>query len=118
MRDDCLKRQVQFSSIETMANYMVHDFLRLSDHGSSSEEEEVAAIVSRRLGTKKRRVGSVFGHHVVYRDRQMGHIRLYNDYFVDQSVYRDELFRRWYVLVKTRLLIFSYFGVPSFEMMI
>lgn len=60
----------------------------------------------------------MFGHRVINRDRKMGYIRLYNDYFVDQSMYRDELFRRWYVLVKTRLLIFSYFGVPSFEMMI
>lgn len=79
---------------------MVRDFLGLSDHGSSSEEEEVVAIVSRSLGTKKRRVGSVFGHRVINQDRQMGHIRLYNDYFADQSMYPDELFRRRYMLVK------------------
>jgi hypothetical protein len=65
-----------------MANYMVRDFLGLSEYGSSSVEK-VVAIVSRRMDTNKRRGGSVLGHRVTNRDRQMGHIRLYNDYFAD-----------------------------------
>jgi hypothetical protein len=44
----------------------------------------------------------VLGHRVTNRDRQMGHIRLYNDYFADQCVYFDELFRRRCVFVKPR----------------
>jgi hypothetical protein len=84
-----------------MENYMVRDFLGLSEYGSSSEEE-VATIVIRRMDMNKRRWGSVLGHRVTNRDRQMGHIRLYNDYFADQCVYFDELFRRRCVFVKPR----------------
>jgi hypothetical protein len=100
-----------------MANNMVRDFLGLPEDGISSEEEEIATIVSRIMGPNKRRGGFVLGHRVINRNRQMGHIRLYNDYFTDQSVYSNELFRRRYVFVEPRLLIFSYADVASFEMM-
>jgi hypothetical protein len=45
--------------------------------------------------------GSLEGHHVVNRDRQSGHCRLYEDYFSDNPTYGPSYFRR--------MLIFSYF---------
>jgi hypothetical protein len=74
-----------------MANDMVCDFLGLLEDGSSSEKEEVATIVSRIMGPNKRR-GSMLGHRVIDCGQQMGHFRLYNDYFTDQSMYSDEIF--------------------------
>ncbi|XP_062213754.1 uncharacterized protein LOC133914736 [Phragmites australis] len=38
--------------------------------------------------------GSVPGHRRIHRNRMEGHNRLYNDYFVDSSVYPDYIFRR------------------------
>eukprot|EP00267_Zea_mays_P040381 XP_008680097.1 uncharacterized protein LOC103655065 [Zea mays] len=87
-----------------MANNMVRDFLGLPEDGISSEEEEIATIVSRIMGPNKRRGGFVLGHRVINRNRQMGHIRLYNDYFTDQSVYSNELFRRRFRMMKRLFL--------------
>jgi hypothetical protein len=101
-----------------MTNNMVREFLGLLENGSSSGEEKVSAIVSRRIGATKGRGGSMFGPRVINCDQQMGHIRLYNDYFADKSVYSDELFRRRHVYVKHRMLIFNYVDVASVDLMI
>ena len=42
----------------------------------------------------KKRGGSAFGRRVISRDHDFGHERLYHDYFSENPVYSDELFRR------------------------
>ena len=42
--------------------------------------------------------GSVDGHRVLNRDRQYGHNRLYEDYFLDNPTYGPNYFRRRFVL--------------------
>ena len=41
--------------------------------------------------------GSVLGYRVLWRDRQAGHHRLYQDYFSDDPTYGHSYFRRRYV---------------------
>ncbi|XP_047977875.1 uncharacterized protein LOC125219839 isoform X1 [Salvia hispanica] len=40
------------------------------------------------------RRGSVPGHIVINRDREGAHVRLYNDYFADNPLYNEAMFRR------------------------
>ncbi|XP_041999132.1 uncharacterized protein LOC121748703 [Salvia splendens] len=39
-------------------------------------------------------LGSVPGHIVINRDREGAHARLYNDYFADNPLYNETMFRR------------------------
>ena len=66
----------------------------MMDSSSSSDDDD-------ELYTAACHRGFVEGHHVLNRDRQSGHIRLYEDYFSDNPTYGPSYFRR--------RLIFSYF---------
>jgi hypothetical protein len=37
--------------------------------------------------------GSVPGHRVIYRDREGGHDRMYQDYLTDNATYDPDIFR-------------------------
>ncbi|XP_018460218.1 uncharacterized protein LOC108831154 [Raphanus sativus] len=41
-------------------------------------------------------VGSIPGRFFIYRDRESGHYRLFDDYFSETPVYNDAMFRRRY----------------------
>lgn len=75
-----------------------------SSSSSSDDDDELyiaAAHVVSDIANSACHRGSVEGHHVLNRDRQSGHIRLYEDYFSDNPTYGPSYFRR--------RLIFSYF---------
>ncbi|XP_062224600.1 uncharacterized protein LOC133923188 [Phragmites australis] len=73
------------------------EMLMFSSHSSDKEElllllaieEEQAAAAGR-----SRQCGSVLGHTVIDHRHREGAARLYNDYFTDNPVYVDVLFRR------------------------
>ena len=76
----------------------------MMDSSSSDDDDELyiaAAHVVSDIANSACRHGSLEGHHVLNRDRQSGHIRLYEDYFSDNPTYGPSYFRR--------RLIFSYF---------
>jgi len=50
--------------------------------------------------------GSVKGHRVVYRDREGGHEKMYQDYLANNPTYGPELFRRRFVHFNFRLNYF------------
>ena len=76
-----------------------------SSLSSSDDDDELyvaaAHIVVPNIVNSAGHCGSVEGHRVLNRDRQSGHIRLYEDYFSDNPTYGPSYFRR--------RLIFSYF---------
>jgi hypothetical protein len=43
---------------------------------------------------RKRYRGSIFGHQVFDRNREEGHIKLYRDYFDENPIYPEKIFRR------------------------
>jgi hypothetical protein len=71
---------------------------RLLDEESSDDDDSfvftAAQIVRTFSNRKRRRGGSVPGHVVVYRDREGGHRRMYQDYLAENPTYGPELFRR------------------------
>jgi hypothetical protein len=71
---------------------------RLLDEESSDDDDSfvfTAAQIVRTFSKRKRRCGgSVPGHVVVYRDREAGHRRMYQDYLAENLTYGPELFRR------------------------
>jgi hypothetical protein len=50
--------------------------------------------------------GSILGHQVLWRDREVGHQRLYQDYFSENPTYGHVYFRRRYVNNKLIDIIF------------
>jgi hypothetical protein len=73
------RREVQFG-----ASYLQDDLLVASCVVQICQEEE----------EKPRWGGSVPGRQIVPHDRFTGHHRLYADYFCDDPVYGDDVFRR------------------------
>jgi len=76
----------------------------MMDSSSSDDDDELyiaAAHVVSDIANSACHRSSVEGHHVLNRDRQSGHIILYEDYFSDNPTYGPSYFRR--------RLIFSYF---------
>lgn len=68
-----------------------------SSSSSSDDDDELyiaAAHVVSDIANSACHRGSVEGHHVLNRDRQSGHIRLYEDYFSDNPTYGPSYFRR------------------------
>ena len=71
------------------------------DSSSSDDDDELyiaaAHIVATDIGNEPYHCGSVEGHRVLNRDRQSGHLRLYQDYFSDDPTYGPNHFRRRFV---------------------
>ena len=66
---------------------------------SSSDDDDcliisAAAIVETYSNKKERHGDSVPGHKVIYRDREDGHQRMFQDYLADEPTYGPNLFRR------------------------
>ena len=66
----------------------------------NDEEEAVSLVVISNIADEDEQVhrGSVIGRRVIPRDRYIGYIRLMNDYFVDNPVYGENMFRRRFEL--------------------
>jgi hypothetical protein len=65
----------------------------------SSDDDDLfmiaaAQIVHKFSSKKQRHGGSVLGHAVIYRDREGGHQRMYQDYLADNPTYGPDLFHR------------------------
>ena len=76
---------------------------RLLEESSSDDDESLilsaARIVQAFSNEKGRHGGSVKGHKVLYRDREGGHDRMYQDYLADNPTYGPEIFRRRFLLL-------------------
>jgi len=57
-----------------------------------------AVIDDDEVDEEPKHCGSVHGHRVLQRDRQVGHQRLYQDYFADDPTYAPNYFRRRYAM--------------------
>ena len=82
---------------------MSNFFARLLNDSSSSDEEErntlfAAAIEFERQNSQGVGSGDRISRQYRYRDRVSGHSRLLNDYFVENPVYDETLFRRGFRL--------------------
>jgi hypothetical protein len=75
----------------------------LEDDSSSDDDDyfimSAAQIVQTFSGQKRKPGGSVPGHLVIYRDREGGHQRMFEDYLVENPTYGPHLFRQRFVLV-------------------
>ena len=83
---------------------VLNEMMDSSSSSSSDDDDELyiaAAHVVSDIANSACHRSSVEGHHVLNRDRQSGHNRLYEDYFSDNPTYGPSYFRR--------RLIFSYF---------
>jgi hypothetical protein len=71
---------------------------RQLDNDSSDDDDyfifAAARIVHTFSNKNQRHGGSVPGHVVVYRDREGGHRRMFQDYLADNPTYGPDLFRR------------------------
>jgi len=71
------------------------------DSSSSDDDNELyiaaADIVATDIDNEPRYRGSVEGHRVLNRDRQSGHMRLYQDYFSDDPTYGPNYNRRRFI---------------------
>ena len=77
----------------------------LDDDSSSDDDDYVifsaARIVHTYSNAKRSQGGSMLGHRVIYRDREGGHNRRFQDYLAVNPTYTPEIFRR-------RLLFFHF----------
>ena len=80
------------------------------DDSSSDDDDYVifsaARIVHTYSNTKRSHGGSVLGHRVIYRDREGGHNRMFQDYLAVNPTYGPQIFCR-------RLLFFHFRMVSS-----
>ena len=88
---------------------MSNFFARLLNDSSSSDEEErnmwfAAAIEFERQNSEGTGSGDRISRQYRYRDRVSGHSRLLNDYFVENPVYDETLFRRRFRLSRPLFL--------------
>jgi hypothetical protein len=60
------------------------------------EECMLTSIIASLEPSKRRRGGSVPGHKFKRRDREPAFAQIMRDYFVDNPLYSEEDFRRWY----------------------
>jgi hypothetical protein len=73
----------------------------LEDDSSSDDDDYFimsAAQIVQTFSGKKRKL-SVPGHLVIYRDREGGHRRMFEDYLAENLTYGPHLFRQRFVLV-------------------
>jgi len=84
-----------------------HSFLMnqvLDDSSSSGDDDDFffdvvhAVIDEDESDEEPKHCGSVHGHRVLQHDRQVGHQRLYQDYFADDPMYAPNYFRRRYAM--------------------
>jgi hypothetical protein len=71
---------------------------------SSSDDDDclimsTAAIVETYSNQKGKHGDSVLGHKVIYRDREGGNQRMFQDYLADEPTYEPNLFRRRFVCI-------------------
>ena len=88
-----------------MSNFFKH----LLNYSSSSDEEEIntwfaAAIKFERQNSQGTSSEDRINMQYRYRDRVSGNIRLLNDYFVENPVYDETLFRRRFRLSRSSFL--------------
>ena len=88
---------------------MSNFFARILNDSSSSDEEErntwfAAAIEFERQNSQGTGSGDRISRQYRYRDRVSGHSRLLNDYFVENLVYDETLFRRRFRLSRPLFL--------------
>ena len=88
---------------------MSNSFARLLNDSSSSDEEErntwfAAAIEFERQNSQGAGSRDRISRQYRYRDRVSGHSRLLNDYFVENPVYDETLFRRRFCLSRPLFL--------------
>lgn len=69
---------------------------RVLDESSSDDDDEVIIAASQIVQSASQRKpgGSVLGRVYIYRDREAGHTRLYQDYFAEHPTYGPRVFRR------------------------
>jgi hypothetical protein len=71
---------------------------RVLDESSSDDDEDfifcAAQIIHNVSQVRRKPGGSVLGRAYIYRDREAGHTRLYQDYLADSPTYGPNLFRR------------------------
>ncbi|XP_021317689.1 uncharacterized protein LOC8155651 [Sorghum bicolor] len=80
---------------------------QLDDDSSDDDDFFIftAARIVHMFSKKKRRPGgSVPGHVVIYRDREGGHRRMYQDYLADNPTYGPDLFHRRFRMSKDLFL--------------
>ena len=86
----------------------------LLDESSSDDEDELilsaAEIVQSHSQCAPKHGDSVPGHAVLYRDREGGHLRMYQDYLADDPTYGPTLFQRRFVCIWMVLLIFDVYN--------
>ena len=88
---------------------MSNFFARLLNDSSSSDEEErntwfATAIEFERQNSQGTSFGDRINRQYRYRDRVSGHSRLLNDYFIENPVYDETLFRRRFCLSRPLFL--------------
>ena len=72
-------------------------------NSSSSDDDDdyfilsAARIVQSFSNEKGKHGGSVHDHQVLYRDREGGHKRMFQDYLADDPTYPPHIFRRRFV---------------------
>jgi len=101
---------------------------RQLDESSSDDDatliSSLAQIVETASNEKGPHGGSVMGHRVLYRDREGGHKRMFQDYLAENPTYTPEQFRRRLFLSNFRILflcdelfcVFSKFNYILFRM--
>jgi len=76
---------------------VLNEMMDLSSSSSLDDDDELyiaaAHVVVLDIANSACHRGSVEGHHDLNRDRQSGHVRMYDAYFSDNPTYRDALTR-------------------------
>jgi len=75
---------------------------QLEDSSSDDDDSVIlstAQIVQSYSNIKGRHGGSVKGHKYLYRDRQGGHDRMFQDYLAENPTYGPEIFRRRFLFI-------------------
>ena len=81
----------------------------LDDDSLSDDDDYVifsaARIVHTYSNAKRSQGGSMLGHRVIYRDREGGHNRRFQDYLVVNPTYTPQIFRRRLLFIHFRLVV-------------
>jgi hypothetical protein len=95
--------QFSFLGIDIMIGFKSLLQMELDDNSSCNDDDyfiiAAAGIVQTFSGHKRKPGGSVPGHVVIYRDRQDGHQRMFQDYLAANPTYGPHLFRRRLVFI-------------------
>jgi hypothetical protein len=86
----------------------------LDDESSDDDDFVIASaaqIAETFLNEKKQHGGSILGHKVIYRDRQGGHDRMFQDYLAENPTYDPEIFRRRFMIFHFELLCCMFLNI-------